>query len=344
MKQKTAIVTTLIDADDTLASLIQYHLHIGFDHLFLFFDDPDALLPDFVTANPNISYYQRNDDLENAWETTTCYLAPHIARSINTEAMSRQSLNAELALREAYSMNIDWLLHIDIDELFYTRKTSVHDHFNMLSKRNIHCMLYPNMEGIAERKEITDFFKDVSLFKVNPEIKPNIDLISQHETLINSIPQIPPDFFHYYACHKSAVRVFASTMPRGVHNFSIPPKGTRKKFIDGPMILHYPCCGIKHFKQKYKTLGAFGNQWFGSGSHFFIEIDAHLNGRDIVGTNDKALIESYYLDNFVLSDEASKNALLEAGLCHRIHEPGTILNKHTENVWHGSVTNMRLLA
>ncbi|MFK7846955.1 MAG: glycosyltransferase family 2 protein [Rhodothermales bacterium] len=337
MRLKTAIVTTLIDADATLASFIQYHLHIGFDHLFLFFDDPNAVLPGFVKDNPKISSFQRNEALENAWETTTSYLTPQISRSINSEAMSRQSLNAELALREAFHMEIDWLLHIDIDELFYPARTTVHKHFNMLQDRDIHCILYPNMEGIPEKKEVSDFFTEVTLFKVNPEINPNKSLINDHKTLLNNIPQIPPSFFHYYSSHKSAVRVFPNTMPKGVHNFSTPKGGTRKKFIDGPMILHFPCCGIAHFKQKYKTLGAFGNQWFGNGSNFHIKLDAHLNGRDIVGTKNDALMESYYLNTFVLSDQVSKSALLHAGLCRRIQNPAKMLHSLQKEVQHEDV-------
>jgi hypothetical protein len=36
-----AIVTTCRGAGHTIRSWINYHLHIGFDHLFLFFDDPN---------------------------------------------------------------------------------------------------------------------------------------------------------------------------------------------------------------------------------------------------------------------------------------------------------------
>ncbi len=325
MSLKKAIVTTLRDADATLASFIQYHLQIGFDHLFLFFDDPDAVVPDYVTENPKISAFPRNDALEAAWETTSVFLSPQIARSINSEVMSRQGLNAELALRKAFLMDIKWLLHIDVDELFYSKNTSVQNHFNMLESNGIHAISYPNMEGVSEKKVVNDFFKEVTLFKINPELKPNWGRIKKNRELIKKIPQIPHKFFHYYSSHKSAIRVYESTIPRGVHNFSLPPNGVRRKFSNGPMILHYPCCGIDHFKQKYKTLGSFGDQWFGNGSRFFINLDAHLNGRDIVSTNDESRIASYYISNFVLSSQQDINALLNAGLCERIIMPSSML-------------------
>ncbi len=322
---KKALVTTLRDADQVLSSFVHYHLQIGFDHLFLFFDDPNANIPHWVKQHAKLTAFSRDDALEDAWSTTTCFLIPQISRSIDSEAMARQILNAELALREAYYKQIQWLLHIDIDELFYTEETTVDAHFQRMEDLGLACISYPNLEGVTERKAINDYFREVSLFKINPKDKANAVLIRENKPLLKQINQIPPSFFHYYASHKSAVRVTPNTLPKGVHNFSVPTMDKYTKTFNGPVILHYPCCGIDHFIRKYKTLGSFGDRWFGQGSERRIKIESHLKGRDVVGSNDSEAIQSYYTNNFVFSAPALVRELTERGLCRRITAPAAIL-------------------
>ena len=43
VSRRAAIVTTLRNTESVLASFLDYHLSIGFDHVFLFFDDPGCL-------------------------------------------------------------------------------------------------------------------------------------------------------------------------------------------------------------------------------------------------------------------------------------------------------------
>ncbi len=322
---KKATVTTLRDAAAVLPSFVQYHLHTGFDHMFLFFDDPHVIIPAWVTTHPQISAFARDEALEDAWSTTSCFTMPQISRSIDSEAMSRQILNAELALREAFHKGIDWLLHLDVDELFYVEDASVDAHFKHMTNQGYDCVAYANMEGIPEQQAIHNFFCEVSLFKVNPEHKTNAALISKNQPFLAEITEIPQAFFHYYSSYKSAVRVTPNTLPRGVHNFSIPHDGKRIKRNEGPYILHYPCCGIDHFVRKYKTLGAFGDRWFGQGGQTHINLPSHLNGRDVVGTNDEETIAAYYADHFVCDAPQTADALIARGLCRRITAPASLL-------------------
>ena len=322
---KKATVTTLRDADAVLPSFVHYHLQTGFDHLFLFFDDPHADIPAWIKNHPQISAYARDEALEDAWLTTSCFTMPQISRSIDSEAMSRQILNAELALREAFHKGIHWLLHLDVDELFYVEDATVDAHFQHMTQQGIDCVSYANMEGIPEQLRIDNFFRKVSLFKINPEYKPNASLISKNQSFLDQITEIPQSFFHYYSSYKSAVRVTPNTLPRGVHNFSTPHNGKRIKCNEGPFILHYPCCGIDHFIRKYKTLGTFGDRWFGQGGQTHINLPSHLNGRDVVGTNDEEAITAYYADHFVCASPDMVEALITRGLCRRITAPSTLM-------------------
>lgn len=43
---------------------------------------------------------------------------------VNEEVQARQEVNAEIALNLCLDLGIDWLLHIDSDELFYSEKVN----------------------------------------------------------------------------------------------------------------------------------------------------------------------------------------------------------------------------
>ncbi len=326
MKPRSAIATTLRDAEDVLASFIDYHLAIGFDHLFLFFDATDAQIPQYVQDNPRITVFQRNITLSYAWEATTLFLTPALARSVESEVMTRQLLNAEIALRHAHQLGIDWLLHIDIDELFYTTQ-DVSSHFRKLETQGIDMVLYHNLEAIPELSDIDNYFKEVSLFKVNPvAAREQLD-VRQFAELTNAIPQIPPQLFHFYSNGKSAVKVREETLPKGVHKFSIPPGSQAIVEQEEPVILHYPVCGAKHFERKYLSRDMSREKWFNKPGQMLSNMPAYKEGHAVVQTGSTSEIQSYFIKHYVISDREHIECLLDTGLCKRITAPATLIRQ-----------------
>lgn len=63
------------------------------------------------------------------------------------EVPVRQMLNAELAMILAEERGLTWLLHIDIDELFFTEAPDVSTHFAWLESQDVYSMTYMNHEG-----------------------------------------------------------------------------------------------------------------------------------------------------------------------------------------------------
>jgi len=111
----------------------------------------------------------------------------------------RQTLNVEIAIEFARRENIDWLLHIDCDELFYPSKGDAPAHFAAMSKRKLNNLIYPNYEGLPEAVEIDDYFKKVTLFKKNVHLFPKQKLNANHRRLIRQISQLPEHLFLFYA-------------------------------------------------------------------------------------------------------------------------------------------------
>src|SRR3954468_11997920 len=106
---RAAIVTTLKNAGAVLDSFIAYHLAVGFEHIFLFFDD--AADPDLprAAANLRVTAIAHDAALRERWRALPQYAEQ--ARFIDSEVMARQVLNVELAMQLARERGFDWLLH-----------------------------------------------------------------------------------------------------------------------------------------------------------------------------------------------------------------------------------------
>src|SRR5215475_10565766 len=120
MQTSVAIVTTLKSPGPSLASFLEYHEAIGFSRFFLFFDDPGD--PGIKLARKcALTRIIRSDArLRRAWQRTkTARTNPWFFQYVDAELKVRQTLNVELAINLAEKEDIEWLLHIDADELFY---------------------------------------------------------------------------------------------------------------------------------------------------------------------------------------------------------------------------------
>jgi len=99
------IATTLKNAEHVLDSFIAYHLAIGFEHIFLFFDDPADPGLRRAAAYPRVTAIAHDAALRERWRALPQYgeQAPFVDR----EVMARQVLNVELAMRLAREGGFD---------------------------------------------------------------------------------------------------------------------------------------------------------------------------------------------------------------------------------------------
>eukprot|EP00411_Alexandrium_monilatum_P076452 CAMPEP_0175493026 /NCGR_PEP_ID=MMETSP0096-20121207/2562_1 /TAXON_ID=311494 /ORGANISM="Alexandrium monilatum, Strain CCMP3105" /LENGTH=695 /DNA_ID=CAMNT_0016794961 /DNA_START=10 /DNA_END=2093 /DNA_ORIENTATION=- len=165
-------------------SWLLYHLRIGFHCLYLFFDDPDD--PSLHAAKEVATLVQ----LPRAVHIRACsqawwaqqrlrsrfyryrhlkWAAPVVdANECIGDVQSRQQLCVDLAIQDALQDRINWLVHIDIDELLYFPQwrhrenapawfASVEPHVDLIKFHNHEC--------VPEDMEVGDWFRDVTLFK-----------------------------------------------------------------------------------------------------------------------------------------------------------------------------------
>ncbi|MDN5217507.1 glycosyltransferase family 2 protein [Fulvivirgaceae bacterium BMA12] len=294
MYPKVAIVTTLINAGPVLEYFINYHLRIGFNHLFLFFDDPNDSAIRIARQYDAVTVICKDEKLLRRWRKTRLYQrnsAYH--KFVHTEVMARQLLNVEIAVQMALKKNISWLLHIDVDELFYSPHMSVQEHFLSLSgKRSV---TYLNHEAVPEAIEIQNYFSEVSLFKKNTSV---LDL-SQIAFINKQVAfNFGAKYFLYYSAGKSAAQVNENLFPVSVHAFY----DDFEHISTDPVILHYPVCGFKHFWDKYRTLGDFSDKWFDEIS-IGNNVPFHLQARNEIYKNDQQSALSFYRKYIMLDNE-----------------------------------------
>jgi hypothetical protein len=323
-RTQAAIVTTLKNAGDVLDSFIAYHLAIGFAHIFLFFDDPsDPDLPR-AAAHPAVTAIAHDARLRERWRALPQYSeqAPFIDR----EVMARQVLNVELAMELAREAGFDWLLHIDSDELFFSPGESASDHFAVLERQAVETVTYLNYEAMPERDDIDDFFREVDLFKVPPELNRR-PITANVVRAVKATPHFNPDFFHFYGSGKAVVRLSApSVQPNGVHGF-VRRNGTWQAAESrGHFILHYACCGFDAFWTKYVTLGRFSDQWWEKYDIAASIGRFHLDARDVVARGDRDAARAFYRERVAMENKQQVDALIALGVLARFPQPRQILD------------------
>jgi len=275
---KIGIVTTVKNPHQ-LNDWITYHLKIGFNKLYIVFDDENEDT-NYIINNDNIQIF-KND---NNWKKELTQL-PNMKYYVNDtkEVMSRQIANFENARNYAKKDNIDWLLHIDADELFYDEN----DDLNTIFDNKYDIINFQNLEMIPDRDNYDNCFKEGVNFKINPRI------------------------FNAYSNGKSAVKVNSGATIAGVHDFV----GGTKTFSNVGKILHYPSCNFNEYINKYKILGKFDDKWWNSVK---IPFKFHTESRDLITEcSSRELngevnacensVKEYYNKSNVLNDSYNKN-------------------------------------
>ena len=308
-------------AASALDSFLRWHLqHLDFAHVFLFFDDPEhdpSLAVAEAWPSTRVTAVKRDGALR-ARQAEECTLWSELGEFYEDEVQARQSLNAELAVGMARARGVTWLLHIDIDELFFTSAPSIAPHFQRLESSGVSQMTYTNHEAIPERSTIGDYFRGATLFRRHhfevPMALKARDAMQWWERRTNH--------GQYMLCYdngKSAARVVDGLVPRNVHTWRLPrvdssvpttvaadasaadddttlqtpPMVSCTALADPrsldlsrvltlprgePCILHFVVCGIEWFCAKYRFLGNIPSSWFGGALP--IPPCFHLDSRD----------------------------------------------------------------
>lgn len=286
---KWAIATTLKCPIDQTIAFVNYYRNIGTDHIYLFFDDPE---------DPGAELFHNDNDVTATRCTQEYFKTFPSDRFADVDyqyVTNRQSLNATNALFWSRVRGIDWITHVDVDELIYLdsgelKKKLTKTHFNILR--------FTILEAVPERLEYGNFFHEIRHFKA-PAAFHKIWLRYPINSIIlwllksfgvRSPFAINDWYFRGHYKSKCIVRTNLDILDMRVHEPRFEKRHleirTRRVFL-----LHYDSCGFDFWKERwdFKITGK-GRPKFFSHRRKIVQHMVQLLTRD---ASNEELIDSY---------------------------------------------------
>ena len=348
--QRCALVTTLLlpaGGASVVVSFVRWHLHVGFERIYLYFDEAvdepvgwAELTAAFGADDARLVRARRGPELLDA-QRATCACWRKFGAFAGDEVQARQALNAEHAARAARAAGLRWLAHLDVDELFHAASPEAFAaHFAALDAGGVGHCTYANHEGVAERRDVGDYFAEVTLFKTNHHLVP----LSANAVEAMRWWRSKSGRGQYLLCYdngKSAVRLVDGVAPTSVHAWALPAGcGLRRRtaLADArhlrvgdvaedaatmPCVLHYVTCGEFWLRTKYEILGDFGDAWFGG--DLPIAPSYHLDARDVVRRRDAGALRAFYAAHLDVPDAQTLARHVASGALRRVEGPRALL-------------------
>lgn len=162
--KRLCTVTTLRAPKEEILPFVNYHLNVGIDQMFLFFDDPADPAANVVTENPRVTCILCTPEhwIELAKRDTRWL--PEFVGTKPPLTEDRQNLNATLALEMARAQNFEWIAHLDVDELLYA-PGGLRSLLNN-EKSSVDFIRFPVLEAVANDLSETKPMQSIELFKV----------------------------------------------------------------------------------------------------------------------------------------------------------------------------------
>eukprot|EP00930_Biecheleria_cincta_P043882 TRINITY_DN30112_c0_g1_i1.p1 TRINITY_DN30112_c0_g1~~TRINITY_DN30112_c0_g1_i1.p1 ORF type:complete len:765 (+),score=105.04 TRINITY_DN30112_c0_g1_i1:49-2343(+) len=313
---RIGVVSTLRDVEDQFHLWLEWFRIVGFSHLFLYFDDPsrdEASIEEAraIYSADFVSFALNTPELRKEWPTLRSWskFSAH-----TDDRMCRQLLNLAHGFSRASKCQpgapeeVDWMLHLDHDELFLPPPQGLQTHFKHLENLGCKLCLYQNLEAAPEDHTLTPFL-DVSMFKVPSGRMPKTPL-GAAGTNFWAKRTAAGNYFLYYDNGKSAVRVRQRSgteiAPVSVH-LLYPPEdledlmvggkawttfapqelpemnlgwlsSRHEEVVVGAKVLHYPATHFDRLFRKYDHLKDFPSVRFGG--DLVIPPSFHLEARD----------------------------------------------------------------
>ncbi len=179
-KTKVAIVSTMSNGVGSLEQRVlpwmQYHVEMGVTHFYVFYDGEDPKAVEALSSLPFVTVLTAKPELGADDEVQTRY-AEHMGHkhSYSSSDGSVEKSNELLMTKQTFAMNegvraghadgMDWLLHIDSDELFVPRAhASIPQSFEAVDAGEP-TIRFMNLEAQLEAGDVASPFLQVTLFR-----------------------------------------------------------------------------------------------------------------------------------------------------------------------------------
>ncbi|XVF40828.1 hypothetical protein PTKIN_Ptkin01aG0147700 [Pterospermum kingtungense] len=326
LKPKICITTSTSAGLEQILPWMFYHKVIGVATFFLFVEGHAASpnVSRVLESIPGVKVIYRTRELEEQqaksriWNET--WLSSFFYKPCNYELFVKQSLNMEMAIVMAREAKMDWILHLDTDELIHPAGASEYSLRQLLLDvpSNVDMVVFPNYESSVERDDIKDPFSEVSMFKKNYDHLPKDTYFGMYKESTHS----NPNYFLTYGNGKAAARIQDHLRPNGAHRWHNYMKTPNEIKLEEAAVLHYTYakfsdltsrrdrCGCKPTKEDVKRC-------------FMLEFDRAAFIIASTATEEEML--NWYREHVVWGDKDLRLKLLRKGILTRIYAPMVIV-------------------
>ncbi|ESQ44351.1 hypothetical protein EUTSA_v10006445mg [Eutrema salsugineum] len=331
LKPRICITTSTSAGLEQTLPWIFFHKVIGVSTFYLFVEGKAASpnVSRVLETIPGVKVIHRTKELEEQqaksriWNET--WLSSFFYKPCNYELFVKQSLNMEMAITMAKDAGMEWIIHLDTDELIHPSGTHEYSLRKLLGNisADVDIVIFPNYESSVERDDIKEPFSEVSMFKKNYDHLPRDVYFGSYKEATRG----NPNYFLTYGNGKAAARVQDHLRPNGAHRWHNYRKSPNEVKLEEAAVLHYTYprfsdltsrrdrCGCKPTKVDVKRC-------------FMLEFDraAFI----IASTASSEEMLQWYREHVVWTDEKLKLKLLRKGILTRIYAPMVIIQELRE--------------
>ncbi|KAK8705355.1 hypothetical protein V6N13_048958 [Hibiscus sabdariffa] len=234
LRPKICIVSTTSAGLEQILPWVFYHKVIGVSDFFLFVEGKAAS----PLVSKGVKVINRTKELDEQqaksriWNET--WLSKFFYKPCNYELFVNQSLNMEVAIVMSRDAGMDWIIHLDTDELIHPAGAREYSVRQLLADvpEDVDTVIFPNYESSVERDDIKEPFTEVwyplfvshhllvcfgqvSMFKKNYDHLPKYVYFGNYKVATHG----NPNYFITYGNGKSAARIQDHLRPNGAHRW-----------------------------------------------------------------------------------------------------------------------------
>jgi hypothetical protein len=226
---RVAITSTTREGIDQVRRFVNFHLSGGVDKVFLFYDGVPDWPADAFADDPRVTF-------------TVCdkaYWDKSGGRPAHIDA--RLMHNADVGRAGAESAGMDWIIHIDNDELLFSEQSIA----AVLTDAKKDVVRFGMHEAVAEKVDYDSIF-DATTFRVW------IDAAKR--AAVQADPLLAPllfegEYFRGHSASKVAIRIKALRGRVGIHKPTGPE--IEEERTNKIILLHFDCVGVAAWAKKW---------------------------------------------------------------------------------------------
>ncbi|CAO2831668.1 unnamed protein product [Amaranthus hypochondriacus] len=336
---KICITSTTSASLDDVLPWIFYHKVVGVTNFFLFVEgkaaNPNVSL--VLQSIPGVKVIPRTRELEEQQAKSRImnetWLASAFHKPCNGVLFVKQTLNMEMAIAMAREAGMEWILHLDTDELLHPAGSQDYSVRQIFAKvpTNVDALIFHNYESAVERDDIKVPFNEVSLFKKNFGHLPN----DSNFELYRLATRGNPNYFLTYGNGKSAARIQDNLRPNGAHRWYNYVKQPKELESDEAAVLHYTYARFSDLTSRRDRCNKCQPTKEDVKRCFWLEFDQ--SAYIIASTETPEKMLQWYQDHVVWTNEEMNLRLLKYGVMTRIYTPMVIIQKLRESGLFASV-------